>query len=167
MAGQFRVKYYRTGGHNAQFQGDGCLVLLLRWLVLSISVVIVASIFSSIEVVNFASAFLAAAVIGILNIFLRPLLFLLTLPVNIMTFGLFTFLINALMLKIASGLISGFSVQGFWSTVFGAAAISIVNSLLNLLFMNSGRTVFFRSRSGAGGFKENEIELKKRGDRWE
>lgn len=128
--------------------------LLVRWLVLTAAIVIASYLISGIEVSGFFSAFFAAAILGILNIFFRPILFILTLPINLLTFGLFTFVINALLLKMASGVISGFQVHGFWSAVFGALVISVVNWLLNSFINEQGRVEY--------------TDLRKRDDgRWE
>jgi len=116
--------------------------LLVRWLVLTAAIVIASYLISGIEVSGFFSAFFAAAILGLLNIFLRPILFILTLPINILTFGLFTFVINAVLLKMASGVISGFQVHGFWSAVFGALVISVVNWLLNSFINEQGRVEY-------------------------
>ena len=128
--------------------------LLVRWLVLTAAIVIASYLISGIEISGFFSAFFAAAILGILNIFFRPILFILTLPINLLTFGLFTFVINALLLKMASGVISGFQVHGFWSAVFGALVISVVNWLLNSFINEQGRVGY--------------TDLRKRDDgRWE
>ena len=128
--------------------------LLVRWLALTAAIVIASYLISGIEVSGFFSAFFAAAILGILNIFFRPILFILTLPINLLTFGLFTFVINALLLKMASGVISGFQVHGFWSALFGALVISVVNWLLNSFINEQGRVGY--------------TDLRKRDDgRWE
>jgi putative membrane protein len=101
-------------------------------------------------------ALLAAAALGMLNAFFRPLLIFLTLPINILTLGLFTFLINALMLKIASEAIPGFDVHGFWTAVIGALIIGVVSWLLNLFIGGRGRVD-----------RTSYIDLQKRGGRWE
>ena len=113
--------------------------LLVRWLVLTAAIVIASYLISGIQISGFFSAFFAAAILGILNIFFRPILFILTLPINLLTFGLFTFVINALLLKMASGVIEGFQVHGFWSAVFGALVISVVNWLLNSFINEQGK----------------------------
>jgi len=129
--------------------------LLIKWLILTLAVLLAAYLLEGIKVSGFFSAFLAAAMLGFLNVFFRPVLILLTLPVNILTLGLFTFLINALILKMTSGVIPGFEVHGFWTAVLGALLISGVNWLLN---------AFFEKKDHDSGY----IELKKRGrDRWE
>ena len=128
--------------------------LLVRWLVLTAAIVIASYLISGIEVSGFFSAFFAAAILSILNIFFRPILFILTLPINLLTFGLFTFVINAVLLKMASGVISGFQVHGFWSALVGALVISVVNWLLNSFINEQGRVGY--------------TDLKKRDDgRWE
>lgn len=144
--------------HNSAGTGG----IFTRWLVLTAAVLITAYLFDSIHVDGFFTALIAAAVIGILNMLLRPVLLVLTLPVNVLTFGLFTFLINALMLKLASGIISGFTVTGFWNTVFGAMVISIVSWILNIFLMAASQPRQPRERRSSG-----DIELTKKGDRWE
>ena len=131
--------------------------LLIRWLILTASIMAASYIISGIHVSSFFSAFFAAAILGILNAFFRPILIILTLPINIITFGLFTFVINALMLKMASGIIPGFYVYGFWSAVLGSLIISIINWLLTSFVTDQGRIE-----------RVNYIDLqRKNGDRWE
>jgi len=130
--------------------------VLLRWLVLTVAVLIASWLLDGIYVTGLFPAFLAAATLGILNAFLRPLLILLTLPINILTLGLFTFLINALMLKIVSEIIPGFYVYGFWTAVLGALIIGTVSWLLNAFVGGRGRVE-----------RTAYIDLQKRGDRWE
>jgi len=130
--------------------------VLLRWLVLTAAVLVSSWLLDGIYVTGLVSAFLAAATLGVLNAFLRPLLILLTLPINILTLGLFTFLINALMLKIVSEVIPGFYVYGFWTAVLGALIIGAVSWLLNGFVGGRGRVE-----------RTSYIDLQKRGDRWE
>ena len=127
---------------------------LIRWLILTVSIIITSYVMDGIYVSGFFSAFLAAAVLGILNAFFRPILFLLTLPITIVTLGLFTFVVNAIMLLMVSGVISGFAVRGFWSAVFGSLLISIVSWLLTSFIGEKGEIQY--------------IDLKNVGkDRWE
>jgi len=107
--------------------------VLLRWLVLTAAVLAASWLLDGIRVDGLLPAFLAAAMLGILNAFFRPLLILLTLPINILTLGLFTFLINALMLKIVSAVISGFTVHGFWTAVIGALIIGSTGFVIKRL----------------------------------
>ena len=130
--------------------------VLLRWLVLTVAVLVASWLLDGIRVTGLLPAFLAAAVLGILNAFFRPLLILLTLPINILTLGLFTFLINALMLKIVSEVITGFEVYGFWTAVLGALIIGSVSWLLNAFVGGQGKVE-----------RSSYIDLQKRGGRWE
>ncbi len=114
--------------------------IALRWLTLTGAILLASYMLDGIHVSGFASALGAAAILGILNAFFRPIALILTLPINILTLGLFTFVINAVMLKMASGVISGFDVRGFWPAVFGALIISLVSWGLNT-FINDRGTV--------------------------
>ena len=113
--------------------------LLIRWLILTAAIMVASYLIQGIEVKGFFSAFFAAAILGVLNVFFRPILLILTLPINILTLGFFTFIINAVLLKMASGVISGFVVHGFWSAVFGGLIISVVSWLLNSFINDQGR----------------------------
>ncbi len=113
--------------------------LLVRWLILTASIMVASYLIQGIEVNGFFSALFAAAILGVLNVFFRPILLILTLPINILTLGFFTFIINAVLLKMASGVISGFVVHGFWSAVFGGLIISVVSWLLNSFINDQGR----------------------------
>jgi len=130
--------------------------ILIRWFIVTLAILLSAYLIDGIIVTGFLAAFLAAAVLGILNAFLRPLLLILTLPVNILTFGLFTFVINALLLKMASGIIPGFDIRGFWAALLGALIISIVSWLLNSFVGGQGRVG-----------RSEVIDLQHRGGRWE
>ncbi len=128
--------------------------VLIRWLILTLAIIVAAHFIEGINVSGFASAFFTAAFLGILNAFFRPILLLLTLPINILSLGLFTFVINALMLKMASGVLASVEVQGFWSAVFGSVIISLVSWLLNSFIADNGRV--------------EVIDLRRRDDgRWE
>ena len=113
--------------------------LFIRWLILTAAIYLAARFIDGIEVHWFVPALLAAAALGVLNALLRPVLIILTLPLNILTLGLFTFVINALLLKMASGVISGFEVHGFWPALFGSLIISLVSWLLSSFISDRGR----------------------------
>jgi putative membrane protein len=130
--------------------------VLLRWLVLTVAVLVASWLLDGIHVDGIFPALLAAAALGMLNAFFRPLLLILTLPINILTLGLFTFVINALMLKIASEAIPGFDVHGFWTAVIGALIIGAVSWLLNLFVGGRGKVE-----------RTSYIDLQKKGGRWE
>jgi len=127
--------------------------ITIRWLTLTFAIIVTSYLLDGIQVGGFFSAVFAAAVLGILNAFFRPIILILTLPINILTMGLFTFVINALLLMMASGIISGFNVHGFWSAVFGALLISVVSWLINGFIGDRGTVEY--------------IDLKHRGgNRW-
>jgi putative membrane protein len=137
------------------------LFLVFRWAVLTMAILAASHLIPGIFVRDFASALAAAAVLGVLNVLFRPLLLLLTLPLNVLTLGLFTFIINAFLLMMVSGVISGFVVRGFGAAVLGAVVISVVGLLFNLLAERGGRP----PRRDGG---DDVIELRQKGkDRWE
>ena len=145
--------------------------ILIRWLTTTAAILATAYLLDGIQVSGFFSAVFAAAVLGILNAFFRPIALLLTLPINILSLGLFTFIINALMLKTASGLIPGFSVYGFWTAIFGSLLISVISWLLNSFISEQGTVTSINvtsSRNTAMGNEDDTIDLEHKGDdRWE
>jgi putative membrane protein len=130
--------------------------VLLRWLVLTAAVLTACWLLEGIRVNGIFPALLAAALLGILNAVFRPILILLTLPVNILTLGLFTFVINAMMLMIVSAVIPGFDIRGFWTAVFGALIIGAASGVLNIFIGGKGRVE-----------RTAYIDLKQRRGRWE
>lgn len=106
---------------------------LLRWLISALSLLAVVHIVAGVSVDRWLTTIIAALVIGLLNAFIRPLLLVLTLPVNVLTLGLFTLVINACLFSFAAWLVRGFQVAGFWSAFLGALVFSIVSGLLNLV----------------------------------
>ncbi len=109
--------------------------LITRWVIMTIAVLLTAQILPGIRVETPLTAFLAAVLLSLLNAFLRPLLILLTLPLNFLTLGFFILVINAFLLWLTSVLLGrhGFAVQGFGTAFLGALLISIVSGLLNWL----------------------------------
>ena len=164
--------YSRSGGPGpGNFDSRLFPVILAKWLILTAAVFAAAYLLENIRVSGFLSAFFAAAAIGLLNLVFRPVLLILTLPINIMTLGLFTFIINALMLKIASAITPGFDVYGFWTTIFGSIIISIVSWILSSLLNDArrpGQGPGPGSGAGPGGRSSGDhIDLNYKGDRWE
>ena len=125
--------------------------IVVRWFFLTIAITISSYLIKGIEVDGFFSAVMAAAILGVLNVFFRPILLILTLPLNILTFGLFTFVINAILLMMASGVIGGFRVNGFWAAVFGSLIISIINWLLSSMINEQGRVQYIDLRKKSDG----------------
>ena len=107
--------------------------IIAKWLLSALALLAVAYLYSGVQVSSFGSAMLAALVIGLLNAVLRPILVILTLPVTIVTVGLFLFIVNGLMFWFASGLLGGFHVTGFWAAVLGALLYSILGLIVDAL----------------------------------
>ena len=112
--------------------------LIAKWLLGASALLAVAYLYSGVQVSSFATALIAAFVIGLFNTVLRPVLVLLTLPVTLLTLGLFLFVINALMFWAASGVMSGFQVSGFGAALIGSLIYSafglVIDSALERLF---------------------------------
>ena len=106
--------------------------IIIRWLLLAAALLLVAHLYSGVVVLSFGSALIAAFVIGLFNTLLRPLLVLLTLPVTLLTLGLFLFVINALMFWSAAGLLSGFKVDSFGSALIGSVIYSIASTIIDV-----------------------------------
>jgi len=112
--------------------------LVIRWLVSAVALYLTSLVVRGIEVQGVGSLFFAAATIGILNAVVRPLILLLTLPLNIVTLGLFTLVVNAAMLKLASEVVRGFEVHGFWSALGGWLLLSLFTFLINVVIGETG-----------------------------
>jgi len=112
--------------------------LLLHWILNALALMIVAHVVPGISVRDPITALVAAVLLGLANAVIKPLLVLLTLPVTILTLGLFLLVINGLLFWAVSGLMSGFEVHGFWSGVLGAFVYSLLTALLSLLVRRQG-----------------------------
>jgi len=109
--------------------------LLLVWLINTVALVAVAYLMPSIQVSSFGAALVAALVLGLVNAVVRPVLVLLTLPVTILTLGLFIFVLNGLLFWMVGTWLEGFEVGGFWSGVLGAIVFSVISWLLSALVL--------------------------------
>jgi putative membrane protein len=107
--------------------------LILNWLLSAGALLAVAHLYSGVVVTSFTAALIAAAVLGLLNAVVRPVLVLLTLPVTVVTLGLFLFIINALMFWSASGLLSGFDVRGFIPALIGSLIYSVLQLAIDFV----------------------------------
>jgi putative membrane protein len=110
--------------------------LILLWILNAVALLAVAYMLPSIHVASFGAAMLAALLLGLVNAVVRPLLLLLTLPVTLLTLGLFIFVVNGLMFWLAGSLIEGFAVGGFWPAVFGSLLYSVVSWALSSLLVS-------------------------------
>jgi putative membrane protein len=107
--------------------------IIVRWVLNALALFIVAKILPGIHLLDFGSALIAVIVIGLVNLLIKPLLFLLTLPVTIITFGLFALVLNAFMLMLASAITPGFKIDGFGTAIIGSILLSIVTTILHSL----------------------------------
>lgn len=101
------------------------MVLILKWIGLALIIMFVGWIIPGIEIENFTAAMIAAVVIALINTFIKPALLLLTLPINILTLGIFTLVLNALLFMFAAYLVPGIEISGFLSALLGSLLISI------------------------------------------
>ena len=111
------------------------LNLVAAWIVNALALLALPYVVSSIQVAGFGTALLVAVVLGLFNTLLRPLLILLTVPVTLLTLGLFIFVINALFFQLAGYLVDGFNVGGFWPALLGSLAYSLISWLLSAIFL--------------------------------
>ena len=109
--------------------------LLIVWLINALALMAVAYLMPSIQVSSFGAALVAALVLGLVNAVVRPVLVLLTLPVTILTLGLFIFVLNGLLFWMVGSWLQGFEVAGFWPAVFGAIVFSIISWALSALVL--------------------------------
>ena len=107
------------------------MVLLLKWLALSLIILFVGWVVPGITISSFVTALIASIVIALVNLVIKPILVLLTLPINILTLGLFILVINALLFMFVAYLVPGVEVDGFWSAFFGALILSILSAGIN------------------------------------
>ena len=120
--------------------------VLIRWVINAGALVLISQVIEGIIVENFLAAFVAAAVLGVINAILRPILLILTLPITILTLGLFALVINGFMLHIAGSVVKGFYVTGFWPSVFGALFLSLISWIANAYINERGRIQYIESR---------------------
>ncbi|WP_119289885.1 phage holin family protein [Azohydromonas sediminis] len=114
------------------------MLLLLRWFLLACALLLVASLYPGVQVTSYTSALWAALVLGLLNTLVRPVLVLLTLPITLVTLGLFLFVVNALMFWAAAALLDNFNVAGFGAALIGSVIYSlcalVIDAALEQLF---------------------------------
>jgi len=113
--------------------------LLIRWLMNALALFLLSRLIRGIEVDGILPALVASALLGLVNAVLRPLVILITLPINILTLGLFTFVINGALLYLVAGLVRGFSVSGFWPAFIAALFLSILSGLVTMFISSEGK----------------------------
>ena len=111
--------------------------LIIRWLLFAGALLFTAWLIPGISFANFQTALLAAFVMGLVNIFIRPIILILTLPLNLITLGLFTFIINALMFLLVAKIVAGFIVTGFLTALLGSIVLSVISIFINKMDFDS------------------------------
>ena len=122
--------------------------ILLVWLINALALLALPYLVPSVQVDSFYTALIAALVLGLVNTLIRPLLILLTLPVTVLTLGLFVFVINGLLFWFVASFVKGFTVGGFWSAFFGAIVYALISWAASALVF--GRQVVVVRRDGTG-----------------
>ncbi len=120
--------------------------LVIRWIVSALALYLTSLVVEGVDVQGVAALLFAAVTIGILNAVVRPIVLVLTLPLNILTLGLFTIVVNAGMLKLASEVVRGFEVHGFWSAIAATLLMSLFTFFINLLVADTGQIEIVRVR---------------------
>ncbi|MDD5043422.1 MAG: phage holin family protein [Patescibacteria group bacterium] len=108
--------------------------LFLRWMIYAAALILAAYLIPGVAVASFYSALIAALILGLINALIRPLVIILTLPINILSLGIFTFIINALMLWLASTMVKGFYIADFGSALWAALLLWIISLAVNWIF---------------------------------
>jgi putative membrane protein len=116
----------------------------LRWSINLLALVIAGSLISGIRIESLKMGIIAAGILGIVNAVIRPIVLILTLPITLLTLGLFTLVINAAMLMLVSEVVPGFVITSFWSAFWGAVIISFVSWVVNIFVGGDGRVVFIK-----------------------
>ena len=125
--------------------------IIVRWIISALGVLFISYLFDGIQVNGVGWAFITALFLGIFNALIRPVLLVLTLPINVLTLGLFTLVINGLMLWLTGKLLAGFSVHGFWSAIGGALVLSLISMAASGLIGGKGRVEVIEMRRRHGG----------------
>jgi len=121
------------------------LGFFLRWSMNLLALVVAASLIDGIRIQSIAMGILAAGILGVVNAVIRPVVMLLTLPITILTLGLFTLVINALMLLLVAKLVPGLVIDGFRAAFWGGLIVSLVSWVLNIFVGGDGRVVFIKT----------------------
>lgn len=114
-------------------------MVLLRWLINALALIIVANVVPGFTVSSLYAALIAAVILGLLNAVIRPIILLFTLPINVLTLGLFTFVVNAVVIYIASTIVKGFDVATFGAAIWAAVALWLVSLITSFAFSDPMR----------------------------
>ncbi len=120
------------------------LGFFLRWSINLLALVIAGSLINGITIRSLGIGVIAAGIFGVVNAVIRPVVLLLTLPINLLTLGLFTLVVNAAMLMLVSAVVPGFVIESFRSAFFGALVISLISWGVNIFISGSGKLIFIK-----------------------
>jgi len=120
------------------------LGFLLRWSINLLALITAAVLIKGIRIQSIEMGIIAAGILGIVNAVIRPVVLVLTLPINLLTLGLFTLVINAAMLKLVSMVVPGFVIESFSAALLGALIVSVVSWTLNIFVGGDGKVVFIK-----------------------
>jgi putative membrane protein len=126
---------------------------LLRWSINLLALVVAAALIKGIRIQSIEMGILAAGILGIVNAVIRPVVLILTLPINLLTLGLFTLVINAAMLKLVSVVVPGLVIDSFSAAFFGALIISFTSWMVNIFVGGDGKVVFIKKVGKNNGGK--------------
>lgn len=107
------------------------ITIITKVFVIALALVLTAYVLPGVDIAGPYAAIIAAIILGLLNILVRPVLFVLTFPVTLITLGLFTFVINAAMLLLAAHFVDGFTVSGFWIALVASLIVSVISTVIN------------------------------------
>lgn len=117
--------------------------IILRTLIIMLGLFLASAIIPGVQITGTGSVILAAILLGLVNAFVRPVAFVLTLPITIVTLGLFLLVLNAAMFGLVAAMLDGFVVAGFWSAIFGAIVVSLTSTIASWYIGPSGRYEVF------------------------
>lgn len=120
------------------------LGFFLRWSINLLALVIAGSLINGITIGSLGIGIIAAGIFGVVNAVIRPVVLVLTLPINLLTLGLFTLVVNAAMLMLVSAVVPGFVIESFRSAFFGALVISLISWGVNIFISGSGKFIFIK-----------------------
>lgn len=115
-------------------------MIIVRWIINALLLMAIPYVVRGVDVKNFFSALVTALALAFVNAIIKPILIILTLPINILTLGLFTFVINGLLFWLVSAFIKGFYIVGFWPAFFAALIYSVLSLIVNLIFGGKEKT---------------------------
>jgi putative membrane protein len=136
MGGKYDSIFFIEGGRMFGF--------FLRWSINLLALVIAGAVIPGIRIPSLQMGIVAAGILGIVNAVIRPVVLILTLPINLLTLGLFTLVINAAMLKLVAELVPGFTIDSFGAAFFGALLISIISWVVNVFVSGDGTFIFIK-----------------------